>query len=157
MATPLLLLASMSVHSFFEGLVFGVQTDSGVTLTLCIAVLIHKPVEALTLGGLMVKEGFSELQFLIVALALSVGTPIGICVGFSLNGADIPPLVLGSFISLTVGSFLYISTTEIISDEFHRHSPTSVAKWKIYLSFIAGVLFILLLEILMGEGHEHRR
>jgi len=155
LTTPLLLLASMSVHSFFEGLVFGMQVDSTVTLTLCIAILIHKPVEAITLGGIMLKEGVSLVHYIVIIVTLSLCTPVGVLIGISLHGFEIPAMVLGSFISLTVGSFLYISTTEIIADEFHRHTPTSVEKWKIFVSFVIGVTFVLLLEILMGTEHTH--
>lgn len=48
--SSLLIVAMLGVHSFFEGLVLGVQDDTESTVAIVIAILTHKWVESLSLG-----------------------------------------------------------------------------------------------------------
>jgi zinc transporter ZupT len=154
LATPLFLLAALCVHGSLEGIAFGIQDTESAALSLLIAILAHKPVETLTLGTIMVREKISRWNYFMLTLLLSLITPIGITIGLAVNNLEIPPLLMGSLTALAVGSFFYLSTTEIIADEFHRHTMTKTDKLKRYISFLGGVLFILLLEIGFG-GHNH--
>jgi len=52
----LLIVAMLSVHSFFEGLVLGVQDDTESTVAIIVAILTHKWVESLSLGTLTQSE-----------------------------------------------------------------------------------------------------
>eukprot|EP01126_Amoeba_proteus_P034836 TRINITY_DN3490_c0_g1_i1.p1 TRINITY_DN3490_c0_g1~~TRINITY_DN3490_c0_g1_i1.p1 ORF type:complete len:286 (+),score=41.73 TRINITY_DN3490_c0_g1_i1:264-1121(+) len=154
-ATPLILLASLSIHSTLEGIVFGMQSDQSSALSLLIAILVHKPVETFTLGGIMIKERVSRGNYIFLSFCLSVVTPIGTAIGIGINQASLHILIFGGLKALTVGSFIYISTTEIIADEFHRHALSKLEKFNRLASFSFGVLFILVLEIWMSKGHDH--
>jgi zinc transporter ZupT len=46
----LLTQAALSIHSFFECMSLGIQTDTNTTLTLLLGIAIHKWAEGLTLG-----------------------------------------------------------------------------------------------------------
>ena len=92
--------------------------------------------------GINLQKSNSELKtsmFLIIPLSLF--TPIGICIGL-IVGSD-KPLIEGIFLSLSVGTFLYIATTEIIVEEF------SFSRNKMYkiLSLLIGILFVALILV----------
>lgn len=140
-----MLLATLSIHGLLEGIVFGIQTEKTTTLSFLIAILTHKPVEALILGILMVRSNISHRYYILFSAILSLVTPIGTIIGILLSSnLEIPASVMGSLTSLTIGSFLFISTTEIIADEFN--TPTN--KWKYFISYLTGVTLVLLLELI---------
>jgi len=155
MVTPSLLLISLGIHGIFEGLVFGLQRQESIAVGLCVAILMHKPVETLTLGAMMIKGNFSRLHYFLYILILSLITPIGTMIGLAINSADIPTILVGAFTSLTIGSFMYIATTEIIADEFHAHNMTTFDRWKLFGSFLVGLAIIAVLQVVVSEGHDH--
>lgn len=155
LTTPLLLLAALCVHGGLEGIVLGLQPDQGSTISLLIAILIHKPVETLTLGAIMVREKVAGIRYFLLTLVLSLITPVGVVIGLGVKNFEIPPLLVGSLTALAIGSFIYISTTEIIADEFHSHAHTPTEKWKRYGSLLLGVTVILLIEIAFVGEHSH--
>lgn len=62
--------------------------------------------------------------------------PIGIAVGWAL--ADQGPLITGIFVSISVGTFVYISTVEVIVEEF----SISRYKWEKYVFFVGAICFV---------------
>jgi hypothetical protein len=53
---------------------------------------------------------------------------------------------------VATGSFLYIATTEILSDEFHAKSKR-YEKLKRFGTFLIGVVLIILTEVFFHEDH----
>lgn len=112
-----ILLLSLSIHGLFECLALGIQTNYRETLFLFIALMIHKWAEAFALGVLFVKAKFTKkFYYLIVTLFAIIG-PIGVTIGIVLS-ATAGELVEGIFLSFSTGTFLYVSCSEIITEEF---------------------------------------
>ena len=80
----------------------------------------------------------------------SIFTPVGIGFGMILN--NFPSWVTSSFMSLSVGTFIYIGAAEIVVEEF----SISRFKWQKYFMYLIGGLFIAGLTIweVAGEGDE---
>lgn len=140
---PAMLLVTFSIHGLLEGIVFGIQTAKSTTLSLLIAILVHKPVEALVLGVLMLRSKVSRWIYILFSTILALVTPIGVTLGILISGLNIPDLVIGSLTSLTIGSFLFISTTEIIAEEFQKKPNVGY-----FISYLVGVTLVLLLELI---------
>jgi len=153
--TPLLLMLSLSLHSVFEGIVLGLQTQEASIVSLILALISHKPVEALSLGILMVKSETHKSYYALFIMLFSAVTPLGCCIGMAIGAVGLPSLVAPAFTALAVGSFFYISTTEIIADEFKTHSKMA-QRWLRFFSLLVGVSFILVCQIWLADRHPQR-
>jgi len=156
LVTPILLFLALSAHSIFEGIVLGLQTNTENALTIFLAMIFHKPFEALALGILMTVEQIDKSHFILITILFASVTPTGIAIGLLLNNNDPPPFLIGTFTGLAVGSFIYISTTEIIADEFVR-TNTRKEKWIKLFSVFLGLVFISVVQIWLGHHEDHMK
>jgi len=133
---PFILFLALFLHASFAGMALGLQRGAANTANLMAALLFHKWAETLALGisffRAETKLGIANLMIVL----LSLGTPVGIVVGLCLE--DSSPMFRIVVMSLAVGTFIYISTSEIVVEEF---SITKDA-WKKFAVFILGVTLI---------------
>ena len=75
-------------------------------------------------------------------LFLSIMTPLGQIFGMLLNNLD--KTVQGVFMAISAGTFLYISTAEIIIEEFAiaKHKYIKFVIYLLGIGFIVGISFI---------------
>lgn len=134
--TPYILMTALSVHGLFEGIALGLQEKTRETLFLAIAIISHKWAESFTLGISFYKTNTESNLYMKLMIIFSIFSPIGILIGMFLSGSN--TLVEAIFLSLSGGTFLYISASEIIVEEF------SVTKYKYskYLMFLIGAIFV---------------
>jgi zinc transporter ZupT len=118
---PLLLALVFSIHSFIEGLALGVQTEvNAASISILVAVVSHKIVEALTVGANFVKESIDLKQAVPVIAVYCLMTPLGILVGTWLTTRVDGPsskLIQCVLQSIAAGSFIYLCIHEIADDE----------------------------------------
>ena len=148
-----LLLFALGFHGLFEGISLGIQLTLRGTLFLNLAIVLHKWAAALTLGLSFIKSGVSRKEFIINILIFSSITPIGICIGMALTSFS-SDFIAGIFLSISVGTFIYIACSEIIIHEFNEKENRYIK----FLCFILGagiVLSLNLLEFLTNSGHSH--
>lgn len=132
---PYILALAMGIHAAFAGLALGLSKDMNGFIGLLIAVLAHKWAEALTVGINFAKnlEDIGVRQAIMLMFIFSLATPIGMAVGLALKGID--DLWQSILFGVSAGTFIYISTTEIIVEEFSvtRH------KWAKFFSYLVGI------------------
>ena len=101
----------------FEGLAAGLQRDLTGVLNMFLAIFIHKSAAALSLGISLVKtfpDDFTMVRWLV--FIFSIATPIGVIAGMILTSSgEIYTIV---FSSIAAGTFLYISASEVVVQEF---------------------------------------
>ena len=134
--TPFVLMIALSVHSIFEGIAVGLTKDMKDTITLLIAIGIHKGAASSALGISLVKtfpNDFSLCRWLVFTFSLA--TPLGIIIGMALGENVIMDIV---FNALAGGSFIYIACTEVIVQEF---TIPGARGWKL-LAFFIGICLI---------------
>lgn len=78
---------------------------------------------------------------MILIVMFSLTTPTGIILGMMLSG--ISTLLRAIFLSVSAGTFLYISASDVIVEEF----SISLHKLEKFLSFIIGAGIIILFTI----------
>lgn len=139
--TPYILLTALSVHGLFEGIALGLQTKDKEALFLAIAIISHKWAESFTLGVSFHKTHTEHSMYTKLILMFSCFTPFGIIAGMFLSGSNI--LIEAIFLSLSGGTFLYVSASEIIVEEF----SVTKHKYSKYLLFIIGTVFVALLSL----------
>ena len=139
---PFVLMIALSVHAIFEGLALGLMTEIKPFINLMVSIFVHKFAEAMSISIAMQKSGFEFKKLFWFMFLFSFATPLGCSIGLALSDAS--PLVGIIFTSLAGGSFIYVSCSELIVEEF---SLPGNRWWKL-LAFLMGAFFIGLLLIL---------
>ncbi|KAN0040185.1 hypothetical protein ACTA71_012075 [Dictyostelium dimigraforme] len=111
-------LVALSVHSIFDGLGLGSETQKDSFYGLLIAVLAHKFLDGLVLG-IAIKYAYFSFKFSCISLVFAAAmTPLGIGIGMAISSAYESSvdayLVKGIILSITCGSFIYISLIELL-------------------------------------------
>ncbi|CAD8074773.1 unnamed protein product [Paramecium primaurelia] len=134
--TPYLLQLAVGIHAIFEGLAIGIESNLSRCIGIALAVFCHKWAEGLTLGLTFkkAKVPHSKAKKLIVLQALM--NPLGISIGWILSSNRV--IIVSIFYAISAGTFLYISTIEVIVEEFN------VARYKLlkFLAFLIAIGFI---------------
>ena len=107
------------MHAIFEGIALGLSKEFSATLNIMLALILHKPAASFSLGVSITKSFKSENDVKKGILLLSLfalATPIGIMLGMALqHSSDMVEIIFSSFAG---GTFLYISASEVIVEEF---------------------------------------
>eukprot|EP00297_Palpitomonas_bilix_P024154 CAMPEP_0113914472 /NCGR_PEP_ID=MMETSP0780_2-20120614/30378_1 /TAXON_ID=652834 /ORGANISM="Palpitomonas bilix" /LENGTH=483 /DNA_ID=CAMNT_0000912299 /DNA_START=125 /DNA_END=1572 /DNA_ORIENTATION=- /assembly_acc=CAM_ASM_000599 len=126
MMRKVMLLLVLCFHSVLAGMAMGVQTSKVKVVSIFVAIIAHKWVEAFAAGVQLVRSNSTVAGAVKGALAFSVMTPFGIATGalvFGGNGGGGHgsesnfTLVLEA---LSAGTFLYIGAIESLLREFER-------------------------------------
>jgi len=120
---------ALSMHSLFEGLGLGAESEGGLT-SIILAVVSHKSLEAFALGLSIFNAKFSRKRTCAIILGYSCATPIGIAIGMSVpSESNIANLITGILTAVAAGSFMYISLVEILPIEFHKQKSRKRISW----------------------------
>ena len=135
----------LGLHAATEGIALGASVRIGLTeagvlpgLGVCLAILLHKPLDAFSITGLMKHAGKARGA----RLAANVGyalvcplTAVASYFGASMLGAVSEEPALGYGLAFAVGAFLCISLSDLLPEvHFHRHD-----RGKLLLSLLVGV------------------
>ncbi len=107
---------ALSIHSIFECMSLGVQTDTHTILTLLTGIAIHKWAEGLTLGFAYKAVNMPESQAKDYSMLHSFLNGMSVFVGWSLASQN--KLVAGVLSSISAGTFLYVCMVEKLQHEF---------------------------------------
>jgi len=141
------LLFGLSIHSFFEGLVIGLESKHWTFWTLVFVVLLHKSLVALALGisafrvFLQIKDAFH------VMLIFGVASPIGVLCGAALKEMLViqhdTRIILASLNCVACGTFVFVIFTELLPEQLHKRASAKTITL-IILGFVAISLIQLL-------------
>lgn len=143
-----ILALALGVHSFFEGIAFGLQGQVENAAQLAAGILIHKAAGVISLGGAFARTGYSIKEIASSLGVFSLTAPLGIIIGMVISESN--KLVDVCFLSFSGGTFLYVSCSEIIVNEFSRGAYRGAK----VLFVCLGISVIALLWLLDG-GHDH--
>ena len=111
---------TLAAHSFFDGMAIGVgfQVSAAVGLVVAVAVLTHDFSDGINTVNLVLKNGGSWKQafrwLIIDAVAPLLGAASTLL--FSISESTI-----GLVLAVFVGTFLYLSASDLIPESHHRH------------------------------------
>ena len=111
---------TLAAHSFIDGLAigFGFQASAPVGIVVAVAVLTHDFSDGINTVSFVLRSGGAwrkAFGWLIVdALAPLAGA-------FATLFFDISPSALGLMLAVFVGTFLYLSASDLIPESHHRH------------------------------------
>jgi zinc and cadmium transporter len=147
----------LAIHTLIDGvaLAASVQLEAGdsvdfhpLGLGIFLAILIHKPLDALSITSVMTAGGWSRRSTLIVNAAFASMCPIGAIVFFTAG----PVLsdshnYVGFALAFSAGVFLCISLADLLPEvHFHQHD-----RLKLSAMLVAGVLVAYLIGFF--DGH----
>ncbi len=151
----------LGLHTLTEGVALGASIRAGlpqgdqaglVGFGVFLAILTHKPLDALSVTGTMQAAGFSRRLRTLANIVFALICPIVAFLtfwGVGLLGQS-EGLVLGCALAFAAGAFLCISLSDLLP-EVHFHSHDRV---KLMVSFLMGVGLIYMLRyVVPGTMH----
>jgi zinc and cadmium transporter len=154
----------MAFHSIGDGLALGASMEADVLhgstkwigLGTFWAVLLHKPVDSISVTTLMAASGWSRRSRMFVNVGFSLICPLGALLfvlgvqGFS----DHQALIVGLALSVSAGVFICIALADLLPEmEFHTHNRI----W-LTLALLAGVAIAWGIRFLEPpHAHSHSR
>jgi zinc transporter ZupT len=122
------------------GIAIGYLIDPVLGLTITVAVVFHEIPQGMTSAFIMRQAHWSRGRtFLALALA-GLLYPAG-----ALFGEMIPPGFQQKMLAFIAGDFIYIGAGDLLPEAHRRFN------WKVILSVIGGMAFMLVLEILLPD------
>ncbi|XP_071119075.1 zinc transporter ZIP1-like [Haliotis cracherodii] len=142
-----LLLVALSLHSIFEGLAVGLQTETGNVLGIFAALVLHKSILSFSLGMNLVQTNLSSKLMLRSILFFSMTAPLGVGIGIGiihLWDSTASSFVQGLLQGLACGTFLYITFFEVLPHEFNSHHDRMLKVLFLLLGYstVTGILFL---------------
>lgn len=146
---------SLSVHSFFDGVAIGAATSQGAAVTVAAAVflsvLIHKPMDGLSVSVLLMNAGVKTRVLWFVQVLYAALVPLGV-LGFWVSRGAIsdPSHFVGYTLAFSGGTFLAIALTDLLPElHFHSHDRN-----KLSAALMLG-LAVMGFTAYLGHGHTH--
>jgi zinc transporter 1/2/3 len=147
-----LLALSLIFHNVLEGIALGILGSVSTVVNVFLGIIFHKFAEGLALGVYFRKDKFTKSKALPVAISLSLAGPVGVGIGMGIQSMS-GDIVIGCFLALASGTFIFISTTEIVAEELKgKRVPGR------YFTFVLGVVtFAAVIGITVGVtgGNDH--
>uniref|UniRef100_A0A8C3RSD0 Zinc transporter ZIP1 n=1 Tax=Chelydra serpentina TaxID=8475 RepID=A0A8C3RSD0_CHESE len=115
------LFLSLSVHSLFEGLAVGLQDTESKVLQICVAILVHKSVIAVSLSLLLLQSQVPTCWFVALIGTFALMSPLGIAVGIVMMQNPSPGSTMAQCLleGIAAGTFVYITFLEILPHELN--------------------------------------
>ena len=116
---PFILLFALGFHALFEGIAVGILEEFDSVLSLTLVIVAHKWAEGLSFGISFIKLELTKCQINLLLTIYSIIGPSGVLLGWLLSIVA-NPFIQGIFLAASSGTFLYISCSEIIVEEFEK-------------------------------------
>ena len=136
--------ASLSVHSFLDGLAIGLafQVSPAVGFIVATAVLVHNFCDGINTVSVILKNKGSVKEALKWLAADALAPALGI---FATLFFSLPMAILGIILAVFCGFFLYIGASDLLPESHHGHSTKLTT-----LMTIIGAVIIYFAIRLMG-------
>ena len=127
------MLMSICVDGYFEGIAIGASNHTDQILLLAFAILVNKLILGLLLGISLKKANIEKTTFVKFIIVFASFTPLGIMSGMIISHNI---LFRGIMLSVSAGSYIYVSTSVVVIEEF----TIKLHKFRKYIFFILGGL-----------------
>lgn len=130
---------TLSAHSFLDGVAIGVgfQASAAVGLVITAAVLTHDFSDGINTVNLVLRNGGHKMRAFYWLLVDAAAPLLGAASTLLFR---IPDQALGLVLAVFVGSFLYLSSSDLIPESHHRH-PRAMTTFMTLLGAV--VLYIV--------------
>jgi zinc and cadmium transporter len=151
----------LTFHSMMDGLAIGasvaVQSHGHAAglagLGVALAVILHKPFDAMAVSTLMTAGGSSRSARHTLNALFSLATPLGVVLFYvgANHFADSNAVFLGCALAFCAGTFLCIACSDLLPElQFHSHD-----RFKLSLALIVGISIAVLIGKIEDAGKTH--
>uniref|UniRef100_A0A914YY02 Uncharacterized protein n=1 Tax=Panagrolaimus superbus TaxID=310955 RepID=A0A914YY02_9BILA len=146
----ILLVSALSLHAVFEGLSLGLINSASVLLQIFGALVIHKSVIGFSLGIRLVQSRLKNFTVIICCTIFAAQVLIGGFFGLGIiqfmnqSSKGTTHLVSGILQSIACGTFLYITSFEILPHELKQRGHRPLKFLMLILGFLGVALFVYL-------------
>lgn len=152
----------LGIHTVMDGVAVGAavfsEADHGALLpglAVFIAVLLHKPLDALSIISVMASGGIDAKKRRLINIGVAVMCPLGAFLVAGLTGLASSPQAgrwLGVLLGLAAGAFLCISLSDLLPEvQFHSHD-----RIRLSAALLLGVALAWGIGFLESEhAHDH--
>lgn len=135
----------LSIHTLLDGLALGASmqadihhgTGGWLGLGVLVGIVLHKPLDSLSITTLMMNANQSAGRRVLVNLIYSLLCPIGAALflwGVRLAGGE-TTLIVGAGLAFSAGIFLCIALADLLPEmEFHKHN-----RWQLSMCLLLGI------------------
>jgi zinc transporter ZupT len=124
-------------------IVVGFEVSPGIGLVTTLAVLLHEFPEGITATGILIYTKTERRKLIFYSILVAIATPIGALISYGVL-KNISEAILGALLSLAAGSFIYISTADLIPE---THKVRNIKNAFVLLS---GVLILVIIGSFFG-------
>ena len=150
-----LLVFGLTLHAATDGIAIGAAAATGdfaLTVTVLLAVLIHKGPAAFSLGVFSMHERDDRKDSIRDVVIFSLATPVMIIIA-GLALAELETHMIGLAMLFSAGTFLYVATVDTLPD---IHNPETGKKAMVHVLIGVAILVVLLLIAnTLDLGHAH--
>jgi zinc and cadmium transporter len=153
--------AGLTVHTFMNGVALAGEVDAERSaalpgLAVFLAIVLHKPADALAISTVLSRRGVSRGTLALVQLGFAAMIPVGASAFMLTSGAlqkDMQNQLTGAALAFSAGTFLFIALSDLLPEvQFHRHDRVPL-----FLALVLGVVFMGAISFLEGDEHGHGR
>ncbi len=147
----------LGLHTLTEGITLGTSVRAGVSdnaiglsLSVFLAIVLHKPLDALSIIGTMRAAGFGARRRILANVLFSLVCPVAALLTFWGVGllGQWEEYVVGVALAFAAGALLCIALSDLLPEvHFHSHDRT-----KLTLAFFAGIGLAYMLHYLEPTG-----
>lgn len=149
----------LGIHTLIDGVALATAVTSQLQnggppagLAVFLAILLHKPLDALSITSLMAAKGWNTSIQMTVNIMFALICPLSallFAIGLNYFG-DSRELVLGCSLAFSAGIFLCISLGDLLPEvHFHSHDRLQLSAM-----LLLGVFIAFLIEMLPGHDHQ---
>ena len=155
-------IAGLTIHTVIDGIALAASIQADIALGAAggllglgvfLAILLHKPLDAITLSALMQRAGFSALARRTVTVVYALICPLTTAaLLFGLESATLSQSwVVAAALAFSAGVFLCIALSDLLPEiHFHNHD-----RLKMTLALLVGIGIAMALN-LVESPHVHR-
>ena len=147
----------LGLHTMTEGVTLGTSIRAGesdgaigLSLSVFLAIVLHKPLDALSIIGTMRAAGFGKYRRVLANVLFSLVCPVAAWLTFWGVGllGQWEAYVVGAALAFAAGALLCIALSDLLPEvHFHSHDRT-----KLTLAFFAGIGLAYMLHYLEPAG-----
>ena len=144
-------IVGLSMHALTDGIAIGsalVTNDIHITISLVIAIIAHKLPAAFSIGVFSMHERRNTKMVIRDLAFFSIATPVTILITYFSVG-DVSTHVLGATMLFAAGTFLYVSTVDVLPNV---HNPDT-GKSTLFQVIVGATIMCVVLLLLPSHYH----
>jgi zinc and cadmium transporter len=152
----------LTIHTFMNGVALAGAVLAAVRgdriwifpgIAVFLAIVLHKPADALAISTVLTRKGVSRRKLTLVQLGFGAMVPVGAVAFLLTEGAietSLRSQVTGAALAFSAGTFLFIALSDLLPEvQFHRHD-----RLPLFATLLAGLVFMGFIAYLEPEHAE---